>query len=166
MDRGEGDPGIQLVRKLHQVFRVVEQGKDQDPEQTDQDGHLHYQRAQTTDWVHPAFAVEPHGLLGDSLTVALVTLLDFADPGLHARHGAHLPQLTHSQGYGRHAYQRGEHDDGNAHLGEAEHIQHQQGVEHGPNDHLVPNEAEHVKEWGEEFHLCLPVAVVAAVPGS
>ena len=161
MDRHEGDPRVQLVGKIDQVFRVVEQGENEDPEQADQDGHLNDQRAQAADGVHAALAVQPHGFLGDPLAVALVALLDLADPGLHPGHGAHLPQLAHGQGNGHHAHQRGEHDDGDAHLGEAQHIQHQQGVEHGPDDHLIPDE----DEYGEKFHLFLPVAAGSAAPG-
>ncbi len=154
MDRHKVDPRVQFVGKIYQVFRVVEQGKNQDAEQADQDRHLDDQWAQTADGIDAALAIQPHGLLGDSLTVTLVALLDLADPGLHPGHCAHLPQLTHGQGYGRYTHQRRERDDGDTHLGEAQHIQHQQGVEHGPNDHLVPDE----DEYGEKFHLFLPVA--------
>ena len=158
MNRHKGDPRVQLVGKVHQVFRVVEQGEDEDPEQADQDRHLNDQRPQAADGVDTALAVQPHGFLGDPLAVALVPLLDLADPGLHRRHRAHLSQLAHGQRNGQHAHQRGEHDDGDAHLGEAQHIQHQQGVEHGPDDHLIPDE----DEYGEKFHLFLPVVAGSA----
>ena len=154
MDRHEVDPGVQLVGKIDQVFRVVEQGEDEHPEQADQDGHLDDQRAQAADGVHAAFAVQSHRLLGYPLAVPLVALLDFPDPGLQAGHCPHLPQLSDGQGYGHHPHQHGENDDGDAHLCQAEHIQHQQGVQHGPNDHLIPDE----DEYGEKFHLVQPVA--------
>lgn len=153
MDRHEGDPWIQFIRKVDQVLRVVEQRQDENPEQANEDGHLNDQRPQATDRVDSALAVEPHGFLRDSLTVAFVPLLNFANPWLHRRHGSHLPQLTYGQRYGHHAYDHGERDDGEAHLREAQHVQHQQGVQHGPDDHLIPDE----DEYGEKFHLSLPV---------
>ena len=154
MDRDKVDPRVQLVGKVDQVFRVVEQREDQHPEQADQDGHLDDQRAQAANGVDAALAVQPHGLLGNPLAVALVALLDFADPRLHGGHRAHLPQLLDGQRDGHHPHQHGERDDGDAHLGKAQHVQHQQGVEHRPDDHLVPDE----DEYGEKFHLFLPVA--------
>ena len=154
MNRDKVDPRVQLVGKVDQVFRVVEQGEDQHPEQADEDGHLNNQRAQAANGVDTALAVQPHGLLGDPLAVALVPLLDFPDSRLHGSHRAHLPQLLDGQGNGHHAHQHGERDDGDAHLVEAQHVQHQQGVEHRPDDHLVPEE----DEYGEKFHLFLPVA--------
>ena len=155
MDRHEVDPRVQLVGKVDQVFRVVEQSEDQHPEQADKDGHLDDQWAQAANGVDAALAVKPHGLLGDPLAVALVALLDFPDSRLHGSHRPHLPQLLDGQRDGHHAHQHGERDDGDAHLGEAQDVQHQQGVEHRPDDHLVPDE----DEYGEKFHLFLPVAV-------
>ena len=124
MDRHEIDPRVELIGKIDQVFRVVEQGQDEHPEQSDQDGHLDDQRAQAADGVHAALAVQPHGFLRNSLAVPFVALLDLANPGLHRRHRAHLPQLLDGQRYGHHAHEHGERDNGDAHLGEAQHIQH------------------------------------------
>ena len=160
MDRHEVDPRVQLVGKIDQVFRVVEQGEDQHPKQANQNGHLDDQRAEAADGVDAALAVQSHRLLRDPLAVALVALLDFPDPRLHSGHRPHLPQLLDGKRDGHHPHQDGENDDGDAHLCEAEHIQHQQGVQHGPNDHLVPDE----DEYGEKFHLFLPVADGSAAP--
>ena len=148
MDGYEGDPRIQLVRQSHQVFGIVEQGQDEDAEQADQDGHLDNQRPQAPDGVDAAFPIKPHGFLGRALPVAGVTLLDLAHPGLQRGHGAHLAQLAHRQRDGDHPNQHCEDDDSHSHLREADHVQHQQGVEHGPNDDLVPQQ----NEYGEEFH--------------
>ena len=148
MDGYEGDPRIQLVREPHQVFGIVEQRQDQDAEQADQDGHLDDQRPQAPDRVDPAFPIKPHGFLGRALPVAGITFLDLAHPGLQRGHGAHLAQLTHCQRDGDHPNQHCEDDDSHAHLREADHVQHQQGVEHGPNDDLVPQQ----NEYGEKFH--------------
>ena len=148
MNRHEGKPRVQLVGKVHQVFRVVEQGQNEHPEEADEDGHLHDERAEAADGVDPALPVQGHGLLGDALAVAGVAFLYLAHLGLEAGHRAHLAQLPHGERDGQHSHQHGESDDGQAHLRKAEHVQHQQGVEHGPDDDFVPEQ----NEYGEKFH--------------
>ncbi len=155
MNRHESKPRVQLVRKVHQVFRIVEQRQNQHSEQADEYGHLHDQRPQAADGVDSALPIQRHGFLGDALPVAGVALLYLPHPGLQARHRAHLPQLPHRQRDGYHSDQHGKGDDGQAHLRKAQHVQHQQGVEHGPDDDFVPEQ----NEYGEKFHWLEPVSL-------
>ena len=157
MYRHEGNPAVELVRKIDQIFRVVKQRLDQHAEQPDEDGHLHNQRPQAADGAHAAFPVQLHSFLGNALPVAGVAFLDGAHAGLQAGHRPHLPQLPHRQRHRRHPHQRRKSDDGNAHLRKAEHIQHHQRVEHRPDDDLVPEN----DEYAEKFHLYLRPARAA-----
>ena len=151
--RHEGDPRVQLVRKIHQVFRVVEQRLYQHPEQPDENRHLHDERPQAAYRVHAALPVQPHRFLRYALPVPGVPFLYLAHLGLQPGHRPHLPQLAHRQRYRHHPHQHGEGDDGQAHLRKAQHVQHQQGVEHGANDDLSPE----VLENYEKFHWLRPV---------
>ena len=155
MNRHERNPRVQLVGKVYQIFRVVEQRQDQHPEQPDENGHLHYQRPQASYRVDSALPVQRHRLLGNTLSVSGVALLYLPYLGLQTRHRPHLPQLPHRQRDGSHSDQHGESDDGHAHLRKAQHIQHQQSVEHGPDDDFVPDQ----NEYGEKFHWYEPVSL-------
>lgn len=148
MDRHKAYPRIQFVRKVDQILRIVEQRLDQHSEQPNEDRHLHYQRAQASDRVDAAFPIQAHRFLGHALPVSRVPLLDFPDFGLQPGHGAHLAQLTHCQGDCDDPHQHGKQDDCQSHLGEAEDVQHQQNVEHWPNDDLSPE----VTEYGKNLH--------------
>ena len=149
MNRHQGNPRIQLVGKVDQILRVVEQRLDQHPEQPNQNGHLHNQRPQAAYRADAAFPVQLHRFLRYALPVAGVPFLDLPHPRLQPGHRPHLPHLPHRQRDGYHPHQHRERNDGYPHLRQAQHIQHQQGVEHRPDDDLVPEE----DEYGEKFHL-------------
>ena len=148
MNWHEGNPRIQLVGQVDQVLRVVEQGLNQHPEKADENRHLHNERAEAADGINAAFPVQLHRFLGYALPVAGIAFLDLPHPGLKAGHGAHLAQLPHRQRNRHHAHQHGEKDDGQSHLGEAQDVQHQEGVEHRPDDDLSPE----VTEYGKNLH--------------
>ncbi len=139
MDVDQGNPAIQLVGKANKVVGLGEHRLDQHPEQPDEDGHLHHQRPETADGVDAGLPVHAHGLLGHPCPVVAVTLLDFLHPWLKVAHGPHLAKLLQGQGQGDHPDQDGEQDDGDAHLAETDNVQHHQGVEHRPDDCLVPD---------------------------
>ncbi len=139
MNRHEGYPGIQLFRESGQILRLGEEGLNQHPEEAYQDGQLNYQWPQATHRADAGFPVQAHGFLGDPGPVAAVPLLDFPHPGLKGAHPPHLVNLLQREGKGNQPYQNSEGDDCQAHITEAEHIQHQQGVEHGPDDYFIPD---------------------------
>ena len=111
---------------------------DQHPEQAEQDGHLDYQRAKAAHWVHPGLPVHPHGFLGDPLAVAGVSLLNFPHSRLEIRHRLHLAQLLDGEGQRYQPDDDGEYDDGDAHVVEADGIQHHQQIQQGPDDYFSP----------------------------
>ena len=143
MDRNERDPRVQFVRKIDQVLRVVEQRLYQHPEETDQDRHLDYQRTEASYRVDSAFPIQAHRFLGYALPVSGVPFLDIPDLWLQPGHGSHLAQLPDGQRDRDHPHQYGEDYDGQPHLGKGQDIQHQQGVEHRPDDDLSPEVAEY-----------------------
>jgi len=143
----ESNPGVQLFGQVNQVFRLGEQGLNQDPEETDKDGKLHYQRAEAANRAYAGFAVELHGFLGNAGPVAAVTFLDLAHAGLQFAHAPHLANLLQGQGKGYQPHQDGEGDNGQPHVVEADHVQHHQGVEHGANDYFVPEYEEKIKKF-------------------
>ena len=100
VNRDESYPGIQLPGKFYQMLRVVEQGISQDPEQTDQNGHLNNQRPQAAHRAYPRLPVEAHSFLRDAGPVAAVPLLDFPHPGLQFAHPPHLANLLQGQRQG------------------------------------------------------------------
>ena len=143
----EGNPGIQLLREVNQVFRLGEQGLNQDPEETDKDGKLHHQRAKAAYRAHAGFPVELHGFLGNARPVAAVTFLYLPHAGLQFAHAPHLANLLQGQGKGYQPHQDGEGDDGQPHVVEADNVKHHQGVEHGANDYFVPEYEEKIKKF-------------------
>ncbi len=147
MNRDESNPGIQLLGEVNQVFRLGEQGLNQDPEEPDEDGQLHHQRAEAANRANAGLPVELHGFLGNARPVATVTFLDLPHSGLQFAHPPHLANLLQGQGKGYQPHQDGEGDDGQPHVVEADHVQHHQGVEHRANDYFVPEYEEKVKKF-------------------
>ena len=110
----------------------------QHPEETEQYGHLDNQRPETTHRVDTGLPVQPHRLLGHPLTVPAVALLDFPHPRLQVRHGLHLPQLLDGQRQRHQPHDDGEQDDGDAHVAEADGVEHHQQVQQGPYYYFSP----------------------------
>ena len=98
MDWDECDPGIKLLRKVNQVFRLGEQGLNQHPEETDKDGKLHHKGAQAANGAYPGFPVKLHGFLGNPRPVAAVAFLYLPHAGLKFAHSPHLANLFQSKG--------------------------------------------------------------------
>jgi len=115
---------------------------DQHPEETDEDRHLDHEGAKTPDGADPGILVEFHGLLGYPGAVVLIALLNFLHLGLQGGHVAYLPDLFQGQRHRQQPHYEGEDDDGQAHLIPENDVQDQQGVDHGPDDYLIPEETE------------------------
>ena len=152
-------PAIQLVGKPHKVVGLGEHCLDQHPEQPDQDGHLHNQRAQAADGVDTSFPVHAHGFLRHSRPVVAVALLEFLHPRLESTHGPHLADLLECQRESNYTDQGGEQDDGDAHLAETDDVQHHQRVEHRPDDCFVPDYREGFQKVLLPGRFALDVAV-------
>jgi hypothetical protein len=146
VNRYEGYPGVELVGQAHQVVRVGVEGLDEDSEEADEDGELDYEGSQASQGGDPGLPVHLHGLLRDTGSVAAVTLLNLPHFGLEQGHGPHLADLLQGQGQGYHPYQHRERNDGDAHVVKEDDVQHHQGVEHGPDYDLIPEEDDYVHE--------------------
>ncbi len=138
VDGHEGYPRVHLFGQPNQVIRVGEQGLDENPKQPDENGHLDNQRSQASQGADAGLLVHLHGFLGHPGPVAGVTLLHFLHLGLKHAHRPHLANLLQGKGHGEQPDQHRKHDDGDAHVVETKHVQHQHGVEHGPDDDFVP----------------------------
>jgi len=147
VDRYKGNPGVQLLRKVNQVFRLGKQGLNQDPEKTNKDGELHHQRPEAADGAYPGFPVELHCFLGNPGTVSAVALLDLFHAGLKFAHPSHLANLLQRQGQGYQPNKDGKRYDRQPHVVEADHVKHHQGVQHGANDYFVPEYEEKIKKF-------------------
>jgi hypothetical protein len=60
--------------------------------------------------------------------------------GLQGSHSSHLADLLESKGQSNQPDQNSKGDDGDAHVVKEDYVQHQQGVEHRPDNHLIPEE--------------------------
>ena len=120
------------------MVRARIQRLDQHPEKPEEYGHLYHQWAKTPHRVDTSFPVHAHGLLGDPLPVAAVTLLDFPHPGLQVGHRLHLAQLLDGQRERDQADDHSEDNDGDAHVVEADGVEHHQQVQHGPDYYFSP----------------------------
>ena len=138
MHRDETDPGVKLVGEANQVVGAGEESLNEDPEKAEQDGHLYHHGTQAPNRANSRFPVQSHRLLGHPGPVSPVALLNLPHSGLQQGHGPHLVELFQGEGQRHHAYQHGEHDDGESHVFEEDYIQHHQGVKHGADDNLVP----------------------------
>ena len=109
-----------------------------DAEEPEEDGHLDDQWSKTPHGVDTRLPVHAHGFLGDSLPVPGVTLLDFPHAGLQIGHRLHLAELLDGE---RQRYQPNndrKNDDGDAHVVEADGVEHHQEVQQGPDNYFSP----------------------------
>ncbi len=137
---GRRNPGVELLGKTHQFVGVGEQGLHQHPEQPQQNWHLNNHRPQAADGAYAGILVSLHGFLGNAGPVPGVARLDLTDPGLETAHGPHLFDLPNRKREGNYPYQDGKQQDGDAHVAETDHVQHDQRVEHRPDYELGPDE--------------------------
>jgi len=89
---------------------------NQNPEQSNQNGHLDNHWAQTAKGAYTSLFVKAHCLLRDSRSVSGVTVLDLFDLWLKRAHGPHLLQLLQRQWHGDQTYQGSKNNDRQAHL--------------------------------------------------
>jgi len=134
----EGHPGIKLAGQSYQVVGSIEQRLHQDAKQPEEDQHLGYHRTQAPEGADAGLLVELHRFLGYSGPIPLVPLLDLLNLGLHGGHAPHLPQLLEGKGERGQPNHYGKNNNGDAHVAEENHVQHQQGVEHRPDDYFGP----------------------------
>ena len=131
-------PGIKLVGQPYQVVGRIKQRLHQDAKQSEEDQHLGYHRTQATEGADAGLFVQLHRFLRDSGPIPAVPLLDFLNLGLHGGHAPHLPQLLEGKGKCSQPHHYGKNNYGKAHVVEENDVQHQQGVEHRPDDYLGP----------------------------
>ena len=141
VDRKHGDPCVEFLSQRHQIVGARVQRLYQHPEQPEKDGHLDYQRAKAAYRADTGLPVHTHRFLGDPLPVTPVTILDFAHPGLEVHHRSHLAQLLDGQRQRHQPDNDREHNDGDAHVVEADGVQHHQQVQHGTYDDFSPEVA-------------------------
>lgn len=131
-------PGIKLVGQPYQVVGRIKKRLHQDAKQSEEDQHLGYHWTQATKGANAGVFVQLHSFLGYSGPIAAVPRLDFLNLGLHGGHAPHLPQLLEGKGKGSQPHHYGKNNYCEAHVVEKNDVQHQQGVEHRPDDYLGP----------------------------
>ena len=156
VDGEHGNPGVEFLRQRHQVVRPRVECLNQNPEQAEEDGHLDDQRPDTAHRTYPRLTVHAHCFLRNSGPVAPVAFLDLSHPGLEVHHGPHLAQLLDGERQRQQPDYDSEHNDGDAHVVEADGVQNHQQIQHGPYDNFPPEVAYQLQRTCLTTRACCP----------